>query len=160
MEGEIMGFWDNKKTEKVKEVVVEEETMVETEDYTCDDCGKDFKESDLNEDGYCKACVKKQSEKEKLLKDAQETYAYTFAIEFSADEEGNEDDPYEYKGLTELDAKKLYDNVKTALKNKEEYFEIPVMDQYDAEEEEINTLYPEYIKLSNVKKAYYNKTEE
>jgi len=151
-----MGFWDNKKTEKKKEVIVEDEEM-ETEDYTCDDCGKDFKESDLNEDGYCKSCVKKQKEKELLLKDAQETYAYTFTIEFAADEEGNEDEPYEYKGLKLSDAQTLYDNAKNALKNKEEYFEIPLIDQYDADEEEINKLYPEYIKISNVKRVYYNK---
>ena len=151
-----MGFWDNKKTEIKKEVeVVEEEEMAL--DCTCDDCGKDFKESDLNEDGYCKACVKKQSEKEKLLKDAQETYAYTFAIEFSADEEGNEDEPHEYTGLTKADAEKLYENAKIALKNKEEYFEIPLMDQYDSDEEEINKLYPQYIKLGNVKRVYYEK---
>ena len=151
MEGEIMGFWDNKKTEKKKEVI----DLIE-----CANCGKEYKESELveddeNGDALCKVCTKKREEKAKTLEDAQETYAYTFAIEFSADEEGNEDEPYEYKGLKLSDAQTLYYNVKTALKDKEEYFEIPLMDQYDADEEEIKQLYPEYIKIGKVKRVYY-----
>lgn len=150
-----MGLFGNKKTEeptpKKKVEVVEEEEMDEL--ISCDDCGEDFKESMLDDDGLCKVCAKKKEEATTLKKDM----CYTFTVLFEADDDGDTEDDLAINGLCEADAKALYNNVKTALKNKEDYFELPDMQQYDFDNERIKKFYPEYVRIVNVRKAYYEK---
>lgn len=58
-----MGLFGNKKVEepsKKKEVVEEKEEEEMEDTVSCDDCGEDFKESMINEDGLCKVCAKRK----------------------------------------------------------------------------------------------------
>lgn len=87
-------------------------------------------------------------------------YKYTFSVEFESNEDEDEPESIIIEGLCEADAKALYLNAKTALKNKEEYFELPEMKQYDSDAEAMSIFYPEYVHIVDVKKVYYEKPSD
>jgi len=150
-----MGFFNRDESkERIEETKPEEEDKVE-----CNDCGKEFLESELNDDGICKECAVKMETDKKTKKEKKDKLNYTLTVEFYGDSDVEAKDAYERTHISQADAKEVYDLVSQAVMVDKKYVMIKEMDSLDDDGNEA-TYNPETIYIDNVDRVTYAVDED